>query len=213
MNIVVIDHCKYTQLGMRLYLSELVENNDQITLLNGVDALTSEFNQLTPGIVFLSEQYVNHEQPFAGSDLQSLICRYPDTLFCILMSMSVTEFNEIIPIKDNVIIASKAIKACQLEQLVQLHASAHFRTRGSRHLNRLLSLSKTEYDMVRMWMAGIDTRSMCQKMNIKPKTLSSHKGNIKRKIKTHNKQIIYQVIRLTEMLTPDLFIKDQGIKA
>lgn len=206
MNIVVIDHCKYTQLGMRLYLSEVIENNDQITLLNDVDTLTTEFSQLTPGIVFLSEQYVNNEQPFAGSDLQSLIAQYPETLFCILMSMSVTEFNEIIHIKDNVIIASKAIKACELEQLVQLRANSHFRTRANSQFNRLLSLSKTEYDMVRMWMAGIDTSAMCQKMNIKPKTLSSHKGNIKRKIKTHNKQVIYQVIRLTEMLTPEIFM-------
>lgn len=207
MNIVVIDHCKYTQLGMRLYLSEIIENNDQITLLNDVDTLTTVFSQLTPGIVFLSEQYVNNnEQPFAGSDLQSLIFRYPDTLFCILMSMSVTEFNEIIHIKDNVIIASKAIKASEIEQLVQLRTTTHFKIRDSGQFKRLFSLSKTEYDMVRMWMAGIDTSAMCQKMNIKPKTLSSHKGNIKRKIKTHNKKVIYQVIRLTEMLTPELLI-------
>jgi LuxR family transcriptional regulator, capsular biosynthesis positive transcription factor len=206
MNIVLIDHCKYTQLGMRLYLSEIIENNDQITLLNDVDTLTTEFSQLTPGIVFLSEQYINNEQPFAGSDLQALISRYPETLFCILMSMSVTEFNEIIHIKDNVIIASKAIKASELEHLVQLRTNNHYRTRSNSQFNRLLSLSKTEYDMVRMWMAGIDTSAMCEKMNIKPKTLSSHKGNIKRKIKTHNKQVIYQVIRLTEMLTPEIFL-------
>lgn len=206
MNIVVIDQCKYTQLGIRLYLSEIIENNDQITLLNDVNTLMKEFSQLTPGIVFLSEQYVNNEQPFASSDLQAMIARYPDTLFCILMSMSVTEFNETIHIKDNVIIASKAIKASDIEQLVLMRTNNPIRIRENGQLKRILSLSKTEYDMVRMWMAGIDTTAMCKKMNIKPKTLSSHKGNIKRKIKTHNKQVIYQVIRLTEMLTPELFL-------
>ncbi|EHF2549524.1 transcriptional regulator RcsA, partial [Salmonella enterica] len=43
------------------------------------------------------------------------------------------------------------------------------------------------------------------RMNIKAKTVSSHKGNIKRKIKTHNKQVIYHVVRLTDNVTNGIF--------
>ncbi|MEI9603586.1 LuxR C-terminal-related transcriptional regulator, partial [Enterobacter hormaechei] len=39
-----------------------------------------------------------------------------------------------------------------------------------------------------------------------PKTVSSHKGNIKRKIKTHNKQVIYHVVRLTDNVTNGIFV-------
>ncbi|ECR9055533.1 transcriptional regulator RcsA, partial [Salmonella enterica] len=41
---------------------------------------------------------------------------------------------------------------------------------------------------------------------IKAKTVSYHKGNIKRKIKTHNKQVIYHVVRLTDNVTNGIFV-------
>ncbi|WP_235423725.1 LuxR C-terminal-related transcriptional regulator, partial [Enterobacter kobei] len=41
---------------------------------------------------------------------------------------------------------------------------------------------------------------------LKAKTVSSHKGNIKRKIKTHNKQVIYHVVRLTDNVTNGIFV-------
>jgi len=37
--------------------------------------------------------------------------------------------------------------------------------------------------MLRMWMAGQGTIQISDQMNIKAKTVSSHKGNIKRKLK------------------------------
>ncbi|MDZ0272884.1 LuxR C-terminal-related transcriptional regulator, partial [Klebsiella pneumoniae] len=64
-----------------------------------------------------------------------------------------------------------------------------------------LSLSKTESNMLQMWMAGHGTSQISTQMNIKAKTVSSHKGNIKKKIQTHNKQVIYHIVRLTENIT------------
>lgn len=52
-----------------------------------------------------------------------------------------------------------------------------------------------------MWMAGHGTSQISTQMNIKAKTVSSHKGNIKKKIQTHNKQVIYHIVRLTENIT------------
>lgn len=69
-----------------------------------------------------------------------------------------------------------------------------------------LSLSRTESSMLRMWMAGQGTIQISDQMNIKAKTVSSHKGNIKRKIKTHNKQVIYHVVRLTDNVTNGIFV-------
>ena len=69
-----------------------------------------------------------------------------------------------------------------------------------------LSLSRTESSMLRMWMEGQGTIQISDQMNIKAKTVSSHKGNIKRKIKTHNKQVIYHVVRLTDNVTNGIFV-------
>ncbi|HAB5479939.1 TPA_asm: transcriptional regulator RcsA, partial [Salmonella enterica subsp. diarizonae] len=69
-----------------------------------------------------------------------------------------------------------------------------------------LSLSRTESSMLRMWMEGQGTIQISDRMNIKAKTVSSHKGNIKRKIKTHNKQVIYHVVRLTDNVTNSIFV-------
>jgi DNA-binding NarL/FixJ family response regulator len=55
--------------------------------------------------------------------------------------------------------------------------------------------------MLQMWMAGHGTSQISTQMNIKAKTVSSHKGNIKKKIQTHNKQVIYHIVRLTENIT------------
>ena len=60
--------------------------------------------------------------------------------------------------------------------------------------------------MLRMWMAGQGTIQISDQMNIKAKTVSSHKGNIKRKIKPHNKQVIYHVVRLTDNVTNGIFV-------
>ena len=60
--------------------------------------------------------------------------------------------------------------------------------------------------MLRMWMAGQGTIQISDQMNIKAKTVSSHKGNIKRKIKTHNKQVIHHVVRLTDNVTNGIFV-------
>ncbi|MGP0939355.1 LuxR C-terminal-related transcriptional regulator, partial [Serratia sp. CY74664] len=54
-----------------------------------------------------------------------------------------------------------------------------------------VTLSQTESNMLRMWMSGQGTIQISDQMQIKAKTVSSHKGNIKRKIKTHNKQITF----------------------
>lgn len=82
--------------------------------------------------------------------------------------------------------------------------------KGSDHFSAInmqtLSLSRTESFMLRMWMSGQGTIQISDQMNIKAKTVSSHKGNIKRKIKTHNKQVIYHVVRLTDNVTNGIYV-------
>jgi len=100
----------------------------------------------------------------------------------------------------------------QIKQIINQHPSTLFivfMAIANVHFDEYLptlSLSRTESSMLRMWMEGQGTIQISDQMNIKAKTVSSHKGNIKRKIKTHNKQVIYHVVRLTDNVTNGIFV-------
>ncbi|ECO4331578.1 transcriptional regulator RcsA, partial [Salmonella enterica] len=101
-------------------------------------------------------------------------------------------------------ISSKSIKPDSLDTLLGDILKKESGISGTINLPTL-SLSRTESSMLRMWMEGQGTIQISDRMNIKAKTVSSHKGNIKRKIKTHNKQVIYHVVRLTDNVTNGIF--------
>ncbi|EEJ5749140.1 transcriptional regulator RcsA, partial [Salmonella enterica] len=103
------------------------------------------------------------------------------------------------------LISSKSIKPDSLDSILGDILKKELGMSGTINLPTL-SLSQTESSMLRMWMEGQGTIQISDRMNIKAKTVSSHKGNIKRKIKTHNKQVIYHVVRLTDNVTNGIFV-------
>ncbi|EAM5489306.1 transcriptional regulator RcsA, partial [Salmonella enterica subsp. indica] len=105
----------------------------------------------------------------------------------------------------NLLISSKSIKPDSLDTILGDILKKESGISGTINLPTL-SLSRTESSMLRMWMEGQGTIQISDRMNIKAKTVSSHKGNIKRKIKTHNKQVIYHVVRLTDNVTNGIFV-------
>ncbi|EDZ9094555.1 transcriptional regulator RcsA, partial [Salmonella enterica] len=105
----------------------------------------------------------------------------------------------------NLLISSKSIKPDSLDTVLGDILKKESGMSGTINLPTL-SLSRTESSMLRMWMEGQGTIQISDRMNIKAKTVSSHKGNIKRKIKTHNKQVIYHVVRLTDNVTNGIFV-------
>nr|MBA2814633.1 methyl-accepting chemotaxis protein [Candidatus Pantoea persica] len=126
--------------------------------------------------------------------------QHPDTLFFIFMAISNIHFEEYLYVRNKMIIKSKSTKTTTLDSLLstylqkKLNASPRISSSLDMHP---LTLIQTESNMLEMWMSGHDTIQISDKMQIKAKAVSSHKGNIKRKIKTHNKQVIYHVVRLT----------------
>lgn len=100
----------------------------------------------------------------------------------------------------NLLISSKSITPKDLDVILVNYLKYKNTSVGQLTLPTL-SLSKTESNMLQMWMAGHGTSQISTQMNIKAKTVSSHKGNIKKKIQTHNKQVIYHIVRLTENIT------------
>jgi len=121
------------------------------------------------------------------------------------MAIANIHFDEYLLVRKNLLISSKSIKPESLDNILGDYLSKEKKSIGTINLPTL-SLSRTESSMLKMWMSGQDTIQISDQMNIKAKTVSSHKGNIKRKIKTHNKQVIYHVVRLTDNVTNGIFV-------
>jgi len=179
-----------------------------VTLVSDIEQLQTGCQQLHPGVVFINEDCFINEQE-ASEQIRNIIGQHPDTLFFIFMAISNNHFEEYLYARKNLIITSKSIKIATLDHLLsnylQQRLNISLRQVSTRDVHPL-TLSQTESNMLRMWMSGHDTIQISDQMQIKVKTVSSHKGNIKRKIKTHNKQMIYHVVRLVDNVTSGIYV-------
>ncbi|RWR03925.1 capsule biosynthesis protein CapA [[Pantoea] beijingensis] len=205
---IIMDSCSYTRLGLMDYMALKGIKKKNIFSVNDIDQLFSRCQQVKPGVVFINEECFIHEAD-ASQRIRSIIMQHPDTLFFIFMAIANIHFEEYLYVRKNLIITSKSVKSSTLDNLLvsyfQKKLSSPPRLSSGYDINPL-TLSQTESNMLKMWMSGHDTIQISDKMQIKAKTVSSHKGNIKRKIKTHNKQVIYHVVRLTDNVTSGIYV-------
>ncbi|MFY9995292.1 MAG: transcriptional regulator RcsA [Leclercia sp.] len=203
MSTIIMDLCSYTRLGLTGYLNSRGVKKRDINDVHIVDELAAACDQFTPGVVFINEDCFIHD-PANSQQIKQIINQHPATLFIVFMAIANLHFDEYLRVRQNLLISSKSIKPESLDDLLGDYFSKEINSNGAKFPT--LSLSRTESSMLRMWMAGQGTIQISDQMNIKAKTVSSHKGNIKRKIKTHNKQVIYHVVRLTDNVTNGIFV-------
>ncbi|MDU4483600.1 MAG: transcriptional regulator RcsA [Enterobacter sp.] len=194
MSTIIMDLCSYTRLGLTGYLASRGVRKRDINDAHTVDELAAACDELKPGVVFINEDCFIHD-PANSQHIKQIINQHPKTLFIVFMAIANIHFDEYLLVRKNLLISSKSIKPESLDDILGDYLNKEVKNVGAVNLPTL-SLSRTESSMLRMWMA----------MNIKAKTVSSHKGNIKRKIKTHNKQVIYHVVRLTDNVTNGIFV-------
>lgn len=205
---IIMDSCNYTRLGLSDYMSCKGVKKKNIFSVSDIEQLQQRCEQLKLGVVFINEECFIHESD-SSDRIRNIIMQHPETLFFIFMAISNIHFEEYLYVRKNLIITSKSIKTTTLDSLLStyLQKKLNASTRISSGLDvHPLTLSQTESNMLKMWMSGHDTIQISDKMQIKAKTVSSHKGNIKRKIKTHNKQVIYHVVRLTDNVTSGIYV-------
>ncbi|VEA46675.1 colanic acid capsullar biosynthesis activation protein A [Salmonella enterica subsp. arizonae] len=176
----------------------------EINDIETVDELAVACSAHQPSVVFINEDCFIHT-PSDSQQIKQIINQYPDTLFIVFMAIANVHFDEYLLVRKNLLISSKSIKPDSLDTVLGDILKKESGMSGTINLPTL-SLSRTESSMLRMWMEGQGTIQISDRMNIKAKTVSSHKGNIKRKIKTHNKQVIYHVVRLTDNVTNGIFV-------
>ncbi|EOK4539803.1 transcriptional regulator RcsA [Escherichia coli] len=204
MSTIIMDLCSYTRLGLTGYLLSRGVKKREINDIETVDDLAIACDSQRPSVVFINEDCFIHDAS-NSQRIKHIINQHPNTLFIVFMAIANVHFDEYLLVRKNLLISSKSIKPESLDDI--LGDILKKETTITSFLNMLtLSLSRTESSMLRMWMAGQGTIQISDQMNIKAKTVSSHKGNIKRKIKTHNKQVIYHVVRLTDNVTNGIFV-------
>ncbi|BEA27913.1 transcriptional regulator RcsA [Escherichia coli] len=204
MSTIIMDLCSYTRLGLTGYLLSRGVKKREINDIETVDDLAIACDSQCPSVVFINEDCFIHDAS-NSQHIKHIINQHPNTLFIVFMAIANVHFDEYLLVRRNLLISSKSIKPESLDDI--LGDILKKETTITSFLNMpTLSLSRTESSMLRMWMAGQGTIQISDQMNIKAKTVSSHKGNIKRKIKTHNKQVIYHVVRLTDNVTNGIFV-------
>ncbi|MEI3985997.1 transcriptional regulator RcsA [Escherichia coli] len=204
MSTIIMDLCSYTRLGLTGYLLSRGVKKREINDIETVDDLAIACDSQRPSVVFINEDCFIHNAS-NSQRIKHIINQHPNTLFIVFMAIANVHFDEYLLVRKNLLISSKSIKPESLDDI--LGDILKKETTITSFLNMpTLSLSRTESSMLRMWMAGQGTIQISDQMNIKAKTVSSHKGNIKRKIKTHNKQVIYHVVRLTDNVTNGIFV-------
>ncbi|EEZ9758567.1 TPA: transcriptional regulator RcsA [Escherichia coli] len=204
MSTIIMDLCSYTRLGLTGYLLSRGVKKREINDIETVDDLAIACDSQRPSVVFINEDCFIHDAS-NSQRIKHIINQHPNTLFIVFMAIANVHFDEYLLVRKNLLISSKSIKPESLDDI--LGDILKKETTTTSFLNMpTLSLSRTESSMLRMWMAGQGTIQISDQMNIKAKTVSSHKGNIKRKIKTHNKQVIYHVVRLTDNVTNGIFV-------
>ena len=200
MSTIIMDLCSYTRLGLTGYLLSRGVKKREINDIETVDDLAIACDSQRPSVVFINEDCFIHDAS-NSQRIKHIINQHPNTLFIVFMAIANVHFDEYLLVRKNLLISSKSIKPESLDDI--LGDILKKETTITSFLNMpTLSLSRTESSMLRMWMAI----QISDQMNIKAKTVSSHKGNIKRKIKTHNKQVIYHVVRLTDNVTNGIFV-------
>ncbi|PKE32601.1 transcriptional regulator RcsA [Rahnella sp. AA] len=206
MSSLIVDKCFYTQLALHSLLQLNGQQQKDILSLKDINELQAACNSLTPEIIFVNEDCFASDAQ-SGHALRDVIDAHPGTLFFVFISKENLNYQNYVPIRKNIIILSKSIRTTTIYQLIAHNLQLSRSGEAEQPLDLTpVSLSRTESSILKMWMSGLNTQNISQHLNIKQKTVASHKGNIKRKVKTQNKQAIYHVVKLTDILTSGMFV-------
>lgn len=206
MSSVIIDPCYFTRQGLSEYLVSHHVVSHSYTGIESSLQLKDILDSISPSLVFISGQCLDNHCP-ESSEIKDIISCYPDTIFFIFMVLPNGHFNGHLYLRDNIIVTSKALDRQLLDRLITPHLSCirNSPRRLNQRDNRPVALSRSESDMLRMWMSGYDTPQISDLLQIKAKTISSHKGNIKKKVNTQNKQVIFQLMKISNTLTTGIY--------
>ncbi|WP_114192651.1 transcriptional regulator RcsA [Edaphovirga cremea] len=206
MSAIIVDACHFTCLALYTHIVNQGIKEKDISLLTETTLLNASMVKMMPRIVFINEDCFTGGSGETAA-LKRIIDGFRETLFVIFIANENFNYHEFISVRENIVIISKSINKDTLECLMMQGLRTRVKKSDNERIDLTpLTLSRSEADVLNMWMAGHDTITISDIMQIKRKTVSSHKGNIKRKVKTHNKQVIYHVKKLVDKLTNGIHV-------
>ncbi|NDL65169.1 transcriptional regulator RcsA [Acerihabitans arboris] len=204
MTVFILDPCNYTKCALKSSLSSSGIKG-AIRDVDNVNSLRLKCQKTNPSIIFINQNCFQYQDD--GVNLKSIIDEQPLTLFFIFIGNENIKFHDFVPIRDNVVILSKFTKISTMLMIIRYFMDTKAWKKENSPIGfPPLRFSKTEVEILTMWMSGYDTMYICTHLRIKEKTLSSHKINIKRKTKASNKQVIYHLISIANRVTDNLNI-------
>ncbi|HEY3986342.1 LuxR C-terminal-related transcriptional regulator [Cedecea sp.] len=195
MSVMIVDPCCYTREGISGYLKHKKGAKRMIIDASSLKILASLFYQTAPRLVIVND-HTFYEEGFCFDGLKRLIADNRTVLFVIFVASFYIRYQELVQLDSNVLICSKEIDTSTLSALLSPN---FFNTKVANEVCKFIP-SQAERNLLGLWMAGMDTPRITRSLNICAKTVSSHKGNIKKKLKTHNMQIIFNIMRLSQIL-------------
>jgi LuxR family capsular biosynthesis transcriptional activator len=205
MSVIIMDPCNYTKAGIEYYFNGKKKTGTKVYDIDDLSCLSSVFIEKKPQVVFLNEEAFIHNEEYCF-EVKKMTNKYKNTLFIIFMSVDLSFMGHWLWVRNNVLITSKALPLEGLNRLL-----ADYRDYNSPYSDELkfpvFSLSCSECCVLQMWAAGCSTEQISRMMNIKIKTVFSHKSNINIKIKATNKHTMFHIIRIINSITSGVSVK------
>ena len=210
MKVVIFESCHFTRVGIVNHISNsnLGLKDFHIYHALNTENLFSFIQKKIPDLAFISDELIL-EDFFFRVRLKNIIMKNQYSIFIILTNLSSFHFRVLLKIRNNIVIASKAIDLISLRDLIERKAKKYSATDECHSVNKEglpLTLSFTESAMLEMWMSGMDTGKIAKTLGIKEKTVSSHKFNVKIKMKTSNQLAIFHILRLVDTISSGFFV-------
>ncbi|PLR52577.1 transcriptional regulator RcsA [Chimaeribacter arupi] len=201
MSAIIVDPCHFTRLALSTTLLDMGLDTHEMLAIRTLSALRENIGLMMPHAVFINELCFCRS-PAGTAQFRQIIDNYPGTQFVILIDYEQANYREFVPLRRNIVILSKSARPHTLYPLLRqcLPAVATPDDEDEIDLTPLL-LSRSESQVLNMWMAGQPTPVISRQLNIQQKTVSLYKGNIRRKVGCMNNQVIHHVARLAGQLT------------
>ncbi|PLR41119.1 transcriptional regulator RcsA [Chimaeribacter californicus] len=198
MSAIIVDPCHFTRLALSTTLLDMGLEARDILTIKTLSALRDNIGMMMPHAVFINDCCFSRNP----AQFRQIIKNYPDTQFVILIDYEQANYREFVPLRRNIVILSKSARSQTLYPLLRQCLPTAPTPDNVEEIDLTpLLLSRSESQVLDMWMAGQPTPVISRQLNIQQKTVSLYKGNIRRKVGCLNNQVIHHVARLAGQLT------------
>lgn len=201
MSYIILNKCDYFSRGLKNVINEAGGKKKDIYQLDNLSGCTRLLQQGNAQIIFLCESGYSTESE--REEIKSLIALNPETLFIIFMRVVHSSFEDYIYIKPNVIVMAQNVAIGTVKNVITSNRLKNNAQNAGHYPadEAPLSFSKRESEILNLWMEERSSVEISEHINIKLKTVLSHKNNLKKKSKSKRTKVLFQIINLARSLT------------